>query len=55
MFKFAEDNSSESHRKLLESLKAKQRQLEAQVQMQSEEVRTSIYLYCPFLVADAQL
>ena len=53
MLKFPEDSSPKGRRKLLDSLKAKQRQLEAQVQMQSEEVRTSIYLYCPFLVADA--
>ena len=39
MLEFAEDSSPEGRRKLLDSLTAKQRQLEAHAQTQSQEVR----------------
>lgn len=38
MLEFAVDNSPEGRRKLLDSLKAKQRQLEVHAQTQSQEV-----------------
>jgi hypothetical protein len=52
MLEFAEDNSPEGRRKLLDSLTAKQRQLEAHAQTQSQEVRSTFRT--PFSIADAQ-
>jgi hypothetical protein len=49
MLEFAVDSSPEGRKKLLDSLKAKQRQLEAHAQTQSQEVRTYISSLPPSL------
>lgn len=50
MLEFAEDSSPEGRRKLLESLTAKQRQLEAHAQTQSQEVRSAFRVPFPLLM-----
>ena len=54
MLEFAEDSSPEGRRKLLDSLTAKQRQLETHAQTQSQEVWTAFRTPFPLLTPSSR-
>jgi hypothetical protein len=54
MLEFAEDSSPEGRRKLLDSLTAKQRQLEAHAQTQSQEVLSTLRTPIPLLMPSSR-